>query len=122
MSNPEKIESFISSHLAGGLYAAAPADQQQAALAMAEQDILCKTGPGTDRSSDLFAAAVAEQAIFLLLNCSRIASPVTGIISESVDGAGSVTYDTKERYRFFSPRALELCNAMKCPTVALQRG
>ena len=122
MSNPEKIENFISSHLAGGLYTAAPADQQQAALAMAEQDILCKTGSGTDRNSDLFAAAVAEQAIFLLLNCNRITSPVTGIVSESVDGAGSVTYDTKERYRFFSPRALELCNAMKCPTLPLQRG
>lgn len=122
MSYLEKIEKFISSHLAGGLYAAAPADQKQAALAMAEQDILCKTGPGADKSSDLYAAAVAEQAVFLLLNCSRIASPVTGIVSESVEGAGSVSYDTKERYRFFSPRALELCSAMKCRTLALQRG
>lgn len=123
MSKQEKFELFISSHLAGALYTSAAPDQRRAALTMAEHDVLCHTGNAVDKESDLFAAAVGEQAIFLLLNCSRLMTPVREILSETVEGAGSVTYASSEEFRgFFSPRALELCNALKSKQLTLQRG
>lgn len=122
MSNPEKIENFISSHLAGALYTSAAPDQRRAALTMAEHDVLCHTGNAVDRESELFAAAVGEQAIFLLLNCNRLMTPVREIVSETVEGAGSVTYSKEEFRGFFSPRALELCRALKAGQLHLLRG
>lgn len=122
MSIPEKIEHFIASHLAGALYTSADPDQRRAALTMAEHDVLCHTGKAVDKESDLFAAAVGEQAIYLLLNCSRLMTPAREIVSETVEGAGSVTYASGEFHGFFSPRALELCNALKSGKVTLQRG
>ena len=123
MSNREKFETFISSHLAGALYTSAAPDQRNAALTMAEHDVLCHTGNAVDKNSDLYAAAVGEQAIFLLLNCSRLMTPVREVISERIEGAGSVTYASSGEFRgFFSPRAQELCDALKSRQISLQRG
>ena len=122
MSTREKIETFISSHLAGALYTSAAPDQRHAALTMAEHDVLCRTGNAVDKESDLYAAAVGEQAVFLLLNCNRLLTPPREVVSETIEGAGSVTYADSECRGFFSPRALELCNALKSRQITLQRG
>jgi hypothetical protein len=122
MYNQEKIETFISAHLAGNLYTSAPADQRRAALTMAVFDVLARTGENVDRESDLFAAAAGEQAIFLLLNCGRLNTPVPEFISETVEGAGSVTYNGDYVTAFFSPRAMELCKALKRSSLTLRRG
>jgi hypothetical protein len=122
MYNQEKIETFISAHLAGNLYTSAPADQRRAALTMAVFDVLARTGENVDRESDLFAAAAGEQAIFLLLNCGRLVTPVPEFISETVEGAGKVTYNGDYVTAFFSPRAAELCKSLQPGQLQLRRG
>ena len=122
MYDQEKIEAFISAHLAGNLYTSAPADQRRAALTMAVFDVLARTGENADRESDLFAAAVGEQAIFLLLTCGRLTTPVPEFISETVEGAGKVTYNGDYVTAFFSPRAAELCKSLQARQLQLRRG
>lgn len=122
MSCPEKIEEAVERHLAADLYHSADGGKRQKAVDMAQRDILCQTGENIDRESDLFYDAVAEQTIFLLLNLEKINAPLNDVVSESVEGAGSVTYDRSADAPLISPRALQLCRALTRKTLALKRG
>lgn len=123
MSDQEKFTEALAAHIAGALYSAASPDQQRSAIAMAKRDILSQTGPAVDQEDPLFIDAVAEQTIFLLLNVDKLYSPLNDLVSESVEGAGSVTYDRENRpSRFISPRALQLCCKLNTGTLPLLRG
>lgn len=123
MSDQKKFEEAIQQHLAGALYTSASPEQQRRALLMAERDVLSQTGMGVDREDPLFIDAVAEQTIFLLLNVDKIYSPLRDVISESVEGAGSVTYNNDSKpFRFMSLRAMELCTRLSSGSLELTRG
>lgn len=122
MSDLKKFEEALARHIAGGLYSAASPAQQRSAIAMAERDILSQTGPGTDQNSPFYIDAVAEQALFLLLNVDKLYSPLNDILSESVEGAGSVTYSRENTpSRFMSARALQLCSKLTAKTMEIVR-
>lgn len=123
MSDQKKFEEALRQHLAGALYTNASPEQQRRALLMAERDVLSQTGMGVDRENPLFIDAVAEQAVFLLLNVDKIYSPLRDVISESVEGAGSVTYNNDGKpFRFMSLRAMELCTRLSSGSLELTRG
>lgn len=123
MSELKKIEDALSKHLAGGLYFAATDSQKRSAVAMAERDILSQTGRNVDQNDPVFTDAVAEQTVFLLLNLDKLHSPLNDIASESIEGAGSITYrrDSKPA-RLMSVRAMQLCAMLERKTVELARG
>ena len=122
MSDMKKIEDAISRHLAGGLYEAASANQKNAAVAMAESDVISHTGRNVDPNDPLYIEAVAEQALFLLLNVDKLHAPLNEVASQSVEGAGSVTYNTRLPARLMSERAKELCALLGKGTLTLRRG
>ena len=122
MSELKKIEDAISKHLAGGLYEAASATQKKAAVSMAESDVLSHTGRNVDHNDPLYIDAVAEQALFLLLNVDKLHAPLNDVASQSIEGAGSVSYNTRFPARLISERAKELCALLGKGTVSLRRG
>ena len=122
MDLPEKIAEAVKRHLAADVFLSAAPEQRQNAVAMAEKDILSRTGESIDRENSLFYEAVAEQAIFLLLNLQKINSPMNDVLSESVEGAGSVTYCRKTDTSLISPRALQLCSSLTRKNLTLSRG
>ncbi|MBO5791176.1 MAG: hypothetical protein J6S54_01735 [Lentisphaeria bacterium] len=121
MSDLNKFEEAISRHIAADLYYAATINSKESAVAMAELDILSQTGAGVDKEDPVYIDAVAEQTIFLLLNIDKLYSPLNDVVSESVEGAGSVTYD-KTPARIMSARALRLCCLLSKKTLPLARG
>lgn len=122
MSDLKKIEDAISRHLAGGLYEAASANQKIAAAAMAESDVISHTGRNVDPNDPLYIEAVAEQTLFLLLNVDKLHAPLNEVASQSVEGAGSVTYNTRLPARLMSERAKELCALLGKGALTLRRG
>lgn len=122
MSDLKKIEEAISRHIAGALYTDVSPEQQRCAVAMAERDILSQTGPAVDQDDPAFIDAVAEQTIFLLLNVDKLYSPLNDVLSESIEGAGSVTYKSEKAPRMMSLRAVQLCCRLSCRTVDICRG
>lgn len=124
MDRFEQIEAAVSRHLAADLYNAATPEQRRCAIAMAERDIISQTGENIDKNSPVYFDAVSEQAIFLLLNIDKLHSPLNDVVSESIDGAGSVTYDRSRPGgpRLFSSRALELCASLARHTAVVVRG
>ena len=122
MPDLKKIEEAAAQHIAGALYTRATPQQQQSAAAMAERDILSQTGPQVDKDDPLFIEAVTEQAIFLLLNVDKFYSPLNDVVSESVEGAGSVTYDRQNSHRIMSSRAAQLCCSLVSKSLELSRG
>ncbi|MBR7139112.1 MAG: hypothetical protein IKD44_06165 [Lentisphaeria bacterium] len=121
MSDLKKFEEAFTRHIAGDLYNAATETRKQSAVAMAERDILSQTGPDTDKEDPVYIDAVAEQTIFLLLNIDKLYSPLDDVVSESVEGAGSVTYD-RAPARIMSARAVQLCCLLTKKTLPLCRG
>ena len=122
MDFPEKIAEAAKKHLAADVFLSAAPELRQNAIAMAEKDIISLTGKNIDRENVLFHDAVAEQTIFLLLNLKKITSPRNDIVSESVEGAGSVTYSGKTDTLLISPRALQLCSSLLRKNLTLSRG
>ena len=122
MTDLKKIHEAARRHIAGALFTDASPQQQQSAAAMAENDILSQTGPHVDREDPLFIDAVAEQAVFLLLNIDKLYSPLNDVVSETVEGAGSVTYDRQKPHRIMSMRAAQLCCMLLPKSLELSRG
>lgn len=122
MPDLKKIKEAAAQHIAGALFTAATAQQQQSAAAMAEKDILSQTGPRVDQEDPVFIEAVTEQAIFLLLNVDKLYSPLNDVASETIEGAGSVTYVPQSTHRIISSRAALLCSQLTAKSLELIRG
>ena len=112
MIDMEKITLEISARSGSAVFAAASAGERAQAAALAEQDVLAFTGGTADWEDPLSAGAVAEQCLFLLNTQEEQNGRRSFIASETVEGAGSVTYAESRRQAVLSPRAEACCRTL----------
>ena len=111
MTDMEKIARAVAARSGAERFAAVtPAEQEQAAQ-LALTDILAFVGGTADWEDPLFAGAVAEQCLFVLNTREEQSTIRAFVASESVEGAGSVTYAAR-RSALLSPRAQEYCRTL----------
>ncbi len=112
MLSDSTIETFLTGHLLADKLTDFTADQQSAAIAMANRDISGELGrPVTDADPEDLHAAVAEQAIYLLLNQAELLSGGgREVAAERIEGLGSRTYRPSRKCSgsVLSPRAQAL--------------
>ena len=119
MTDLEHLIPYISRHLEHLIYESATPDEQLQAFCMAVQDIDAFINCSADPENELYCAAVAEQTIFRLRNRNFAGNPA--VVSESIEGAGSVQYSEDIMARTLSPRAQLLCRKLNAG-VRITRG
>lgn len=110
MTEVEKFLPFVRRHLESAVFEAASSEEQLQALSMAIDDVNSFTSCTRESDNELYCAAVVEQAIHRLRSKNAPVNPA--VISESVEGAGSIHYSEKLISRILSPRALFLCRKL----------
>lgn len=106
----EIIDAYFQTHLLGASWAANPEAHRIAAVAMACRDLELEIGE-FDAAGDFGAAAVAEQAIWLLAHQDELLDDASAVTGESVEGAGSRNYRNVPR-RHIAPRARPLLDQL----------
>lgn len=112
MTDMEKIARAVAARSGAERFAAVPSAEQEQAAQLALTDILAFIGGTADWEDPLFVGAVAEQCLFLLNTREEQSTIRAFIASESVEGAGSVTYTGDRRSALLSPRAQEYCRTL----------
>ena len=113
MTDMEKIALAVAARSGAERFAAVPPAEQERAAQLALTDVLAFLGGGAaDREDPLFIGAVAEQCLFLLSTREEQSTVRAFIASESVEGAGSVTYAGSRQNALLSPRAQEYCRSL----------
>ena len=91
MISIETAVEYFQNHLLGEIFLESSPEQRQAALAMAELDIAGYLDRLPGEEERLFAAAVCEQAVYLLSHRESLTERKV-LISETVEGLGSRSY------------------------------
>ena len=112
MTDMEKIARAVAARSGAERFAAVPPAEQERAAGLALTDVLAYTGGVADWEDPLFTGAVAEQCLFLLNTREEQSTVRAFIASESVEGAGSVTYAGSRQNALLSPRAQEYCRSL----------
>jgi len=112
MTDMEKIARAVAARSGAERFAAVPPAEQERAAELALTDVLAFIGGTADWEDPLFAGAVAEQCLFLLNTREEQSTIRAFIASESVEGAGSVTYAGSRQNALLSPRAQEYCRTL----------
>lgn len=112
MTDMEKIARAVAARSGAERFAAVPPAEQERAAQLALTDVLAFLGGAADREDPLFIGAVAEQCLFLLSTREEQSTIRSFIASESVEGAGSVTYAGTRQSALLSPRAQEYCRTL----------
>ena len=94
MLSDSSIETLLTGHLLAGQLEQFTSAQRSAAIAMANRDVSGELGrPVTDADPEDLRGAVAEQAVFLLLNQEQLLSGGSReLAAERIDGLGSRSY------------------------------
>lgn len=96
----QKADKYFENHLDRGEWLTFSDDERKAAVTMAGTQILCELGAEEINTEDIFqTAALCEQALFLAMNRKRRLPEDEKrfwVKSESVDGAGSRTFEKYE--------------------------
>ena len=112
MTDMEKIARAVAARSGAESFAAVPPAEQARTAQLALTDVLAFIGGAADWEDPLFTGAVAEQCLFLLNTREEQSTIRAFIASESVEGAGSVTYAAARRNALLSPRAQEYCRTL----------
>ena len=112
MTDMEMIARAVAARSGAERFAAVPPAEQARAAQLALTDLLAFIGGAADWEDPLFAGAVAEQCLFLLNTREEQSTIRAFIASESVEGAGSVTYAGARQNALLSPRAQEYCRTI----------
>lgn len=112
MTDTEKIARAVAARCGAERFAAVPPAEQARAAQLALTDVLAFTGGTPDWEDPLFTGAVAEQCLFLLNTRDEQSTLRAFVASESVEGAGSVTYAGTRQSALLSPRAQEYCRTL----------
>ena len=121
MTDMEKIARAVAARSGAERFAAVPHAEQARAAQLALTDVLAFIGGAADWEDPLFAGAVAEQCLFLLNTREEQSTIRAFIASESVEGAGSVTYSDARQSALLSPRAQEYCRTILSRRNRIQR-
>ena len=121
MTDMEKIARAVAARSGAERFAAVPPAEQARAAQLALTDVLAFIGGAADWEDPLFAGAVAEQCLFLLNTREEQSTIRAFIASESVEGAGSVTYSGARQSALLSPRAQEYCRTILSRRNRIQR-
>lgn len=115
----DEADAFFNHHLLSVEYFAFDEELRLSALRMAECDIAAELGHAPDADNPLELSAVCEQSVFLLRNRGDDRS--SQIVSESVDGVGSRSYQASD-LPGIAPRARRYLRALLGATVEIVRG
>jgi hypothetical protein len=114
-------DTFFETHLEKSFWENLDETTRTACLAMAETDVLLRLGlDAVDVEQTGHLAAVCEQAVYLCRNRDQLSLPVN-LASESIDGAGSRSYNANPANELFSPRAAAIIRRI-CGGNRLSRG
>ncbi|MFA6102387.1 MAG: hypothetical protein WCV67_10990 [Victivallaceae bacterium] len=119
----ENADEYFSRHLLQRQWSALSAEQKDAALKMASDDICGRLKISELDETCVFQLCAAyEQAVFLGSNIDNLIAG-TEILSENIEGVGGRTYQTKTDSGF-SPRALLFLEriSVASPVTQLGRG
>lgn len=103
----EKINEYLSRHLQNKAWESFSSEEQEQAVNMANLDIAGELND-IDLNDDnyLEVYAVAEQALHLLMNNEAVTPPNSSdVLSEAIEGLGSVSYGVKKDNKFISYRS-----------------
>lgn len=115
MVTADAVTTYFAGHLRCRDWAALSTDTQTAAVNMANSDISGELDELDLTDSDvLHVSAVAEQALHLAnTGGTGGITSVAAILSESVDGVGSRSYDNPAGNTAICPRAAEFVNRIR---------
>ncbi len=120
------LQNYFDRHLLASTLNAFSAAEKSAACFTADLDVAAVFGRSVnDDDGALLCAAVAEQAIHLLLHRDALSPAETqkDLISESIDGVGSRTYRVGRReMEMLCERARSLLSGATTGQLALKRG
>ena len=122
MTDMNKITRAIAGRTGAERFAEVPPAEQARAAQLAATDVLACTGGFADWEDPLFLGAVAEQCLFLLATREEQSTIRAFVASESVEGAGSVTYTAARQNALLSPRAQEYCRTLLARRNHITRG
>ena len=129
-----KVDEYFDNHLDRTEWLTFSDAERNAAVAMAERQVICELGIKEINIENIFQyCALSEQALFLALNRKRrVPEECNGImvVAESVEGAGSKHYAASEHAAatgdapgdIWSTRALLYLARAKTATTAILRG
>jgi hypothetical protein len=108
MISIEKVNEYFNCHLQSDIWQNADETSKFASLTMANLDVSGELNEkDLEDGSSLEVSAVAEQAIYLLTSPEAVKSSNSiDVVSESIDGFGSVSYEPKSTgKKFIASRA-----------------
>lgn len=116
MISIEEVNGYFNCHLQSEIWANADETNKLAAVKMANLDVSGELGEKElENSSFLEVSAVSEQAIYLLTSPDAVkSSNAVNVLSESIDGFGSVSYEPKDNsQKFIASRAKNFIDRRK---------